>query len=431
MRSHLPIERPGVSWDARTHDDSRPDLYRILGLHPSASDKKIKAAYRKLAKRFHPDANASDTASDQFKEINRAYQVLGNSVAREAYDAELAIERVEARGRFWRGVAAGVVTFVLTASTSSLVALLILHSTLSRPEIGERAIPAQNESVAAKLPERDSAYPSGWARPDLPSSDVPDKRTTTPPSQSEPTSEQAVQQQPSAQSEVGHVKSPEDKARTSDELAAQPRPLLVPTPREEVAGPSTTVPSATPPVPAEERHPRTGAVENPPTPRIVDNQQSAPTVSTAQRVTPHLWRLHLNARSGFTLKYPADAFPLARTDENKDRLLTSKDGRAVLHIFSITNGATTLPAYRQSLIAERYADASFDYTPQRRNQFVLSGMVRDEMFYEHVTLSCDHRSIHGWVLVYPRAERAFYDAIGAEIRASYRDPKARCSGLKS
>ena len=118
MRSHSLIELPGVLWDARTHDESRPDLYRILGLHPSSSDKKIKAAYRKLAKRFHPDANAGDTASDQFKEINRAYQVLGDPMlARLMPNWRLSVPRHEA---LWRGVAAGVGTFVLTASASSL-----------------------------------------------------------------------------------------------------------------------------------------------------------------------------------------------------------------------------------------------------------------------------------------------------------------------
>jgi hypothetical protein len=131
-----------------------------------------------------------------------------------------------------------------------------------------------------------------------------------------------------------------------------------------------------------------------------------------------------------TQEYPAGVFPLARTNANKDRFPGVK-GWSGRPIFSQYPWGTTLPAYRQSRTAERYADASFDYTPQRRNWFVLSGTVRDEMFYEHVTLSCDHRSIHGWVLVYPRAERAFYDAIGAEIRASYRDANARCSDLKS
>jgi hypothetical protein len=51
------------------------------------------------------------------------------------------------------------------------------------------------------------------------------------------------------------------------------------------------------------------------------------------------------------------------------------------------------------------------------------------MFYERVTLSCDGRSIHGWLLVYPIAERSLFDAIGEEIHRTYRydiGANARC-----
>ena len=141
MRSPWPFERPKVSWDAPRRDDIAPDLYRFLGLHPRASHKKIKAKFRKLAKRLHPDVNASETATERLIEINHAYQILGDPDAREAYDAELAFERSEARGRFWRGVAAGVGTFILTVSSVFLAALLILHSPTPRPG-GEGAVPA-------------------------------------------------------------------------------------------------------------------------------------------------------------------------------------------------------------------------------------------------------------------------------------------------
>ena len=141
MRSPLPFERLGIPWDAPRRDEFAPDLYRILGLHPRASDKKIKAKYRKLAKQIHPDVNASETATERQIEINRAYQILGNPDAREAYDAALAFERSEARGRFWRGVAAGVGTFILTVSSVFLAALLILHSPAPQPG-GEGAVPA-------------------------------------------------------------------------------------------------------------------------------------------------------------------------------------------------------------------------------------------------------------------------------------------------
>lgn len=53
------------------------DPYSVLGIAPGASDKEIKAAFRKLAKKHHPDANGGDKVSEQrFKEINEAYSIL-------------------------------------------------------------------------------------------------------------------------------------------------------------------------------------------------------------------------------------------------------------------------------------------------------------------------------------------------------------------
>ena len=434
MRSPWPFERLRISSDAPRRDDFAPDLYRILGLHRRASNRKIKATYRKLAKRLHPDVNASVTATGRQIEINRAYEILGDPDAREAYDAELSFERSEARGRFWRGVAAGVGTFILTVSSVFLAALLILPSPAPR-QGGEEAVPAVNQSVASKFAERGGADSGGWAKPDLSNSDVPDKPAPTPSSAPEATPQQPRHEVASA-GEVGRVGSPDEKARTSNKPAEQPGPLLVPTPRKVVGNaPSDVQPAAETPLvvaPAEDKPPRS-QVEILVPPRIDDYQQPSLTTSTSQTVPsgrPLIWRLYLNARSGLALRYPADVFPLARTGvETKDRLVTSKDGRAVLHIFSIP--AATLQEYRQSLISGRYADATFDYAPQRSHWFGLSGTVGEEMFYERVTLSCDRASIHGWVLVYPRAERAFYDAIGAEIRSSYRHANARCGDLKS
>jgi curved DNA-binding protein len=63
------------------------DYYKILGVERSASEAEIKSAYRKLAVRYHPDKNPGDASSEErFKEINEAYEVLGDSTKRAKYD---------------------------------------------------------------------------------------------------------------------------------------------------------------------------------------------------------------------------------------------------------------------------------------------------------------------------------------------------------
>ncbi|RMD66010.1 hypothetical protein D6833_02050, partial [Candidatus Parcubacteria bacterium] len=63
------------------------DYYRILGVRRDASAKEIKQAYRRLARRYHPDVNPGDaTAEQRFKEIAEAYAVLGNPESRKRYD---------------------------------------------------------------------------------------------------------------------------------------------------------------------------------------------------------------------------------------------------------------------------------------------------------------------------------------------------------
>ncbi len=63
------------------------DYYKILGVSKTASDKEIKAAYRKLARQYHPDVNQHDPkAEERFKEINEAHEVLSDSGKRAKYD---------------------------------------------------------------------------------------------------------------------------------------------------------------------------------------------------------------------------------------------------------------------------------------------------------------------------------------------------------
>src|SRR3990167_5973539 len=62
------------------------DYYAILGVDKKASEEDIKKAYRRLARKYHPDVSKEPNAEDQFKQVQEAYEVLKDTQKRADYD---------------------------------------------------------------------------------------------------------------------------------------------------------------------------------------------------------------------------------------------------------------------------------------------------------------------------------------------------------
>lgn len=88
FRAPNPVPPRTSSTALRMSSRSSPgrDLYSVLGVSRSADKSDIKSAYRKLAKKYHPDANPGKDTTTEFQEVNRAYEVLSDEEKRKKYD---------------------------------------------------------------------------------------------------------------------------------------------------------------------------------------------------------------------------------------------------------------------------------------------------------------------------------------------------------
>ena len=93
------------------------ELYQVLGVRSGAADEEIKVAFRRLAKKLHPDLHPGDAdAERRLQDVIRAYETLRDVASRTAYDARLAHQRSLRRWRFRANAMTVAATFALTVS---------------------------------------------------------------------------------------------------------------------------------------------------------------------------------------------------------------------------------------------------------------------------------------------------------------------------
>lgn len=122
------------------------DYYKILGVEPTADDKAIKAAYRKLARKYHPDVSKERDAEDKFKEANEAYEVLGDAQKRAEFD-EIRKYGGQHAGRSRRHLAGKAVVGAVAASRAATSPTSSARS--SAPAAPTRSVAPGNNAAPA------------------------------------------------------------------------------------------------------------------------------------------------------------------------------------------------------------------------------------------------------------------------------------------
>ena len=361
-------------------DTRAKTFYDILGVRPDDGDEAFKRAFRKAVKANHPDIHADDPdAPIRFRQVVKAYTILRDPETRAAYDQLLALEREQLRATPRRyPMRKFVVDGIAAASLAVVMA-------------GGYVLLAYSWPGLAKFDAVQPAAPTDTTDQDAPRDKLPAVELLyTPAAPREVAAERSLAFAANSGNALGNPDSgPASSAAKSDSQDSRAANII------DAVG------------------------------ATVDEQHlPAPAFAPAQpKGKPAEWTPIHSARFGFALSYPSDVFTSAAGDpvEGRQRLFQSKDGRALLWISVIPNRPPkAVTEYRHLLVMGRYADATFDYAPQASDGFVLSGKVGEEVFYEHVTYSCERRAIHRWLVLYPLAERAYFDEIVEKMLQSYR-----------
>src|SRR5690606_36201115 len=139
------------------------DFYAILGVSPDASDADIKKAYRKLARKYHPDKNPGDaTAEQKFKDVGEAHSVLSNKEQRQEYDAIRQMARGGARFRAGGPGGGGGFEDIFSAFGAGPGGTRVRYSTGGRGEAGPDISDILSQMFGGGAAQRAGAPPGGF-----------------------------------------------------------------------------------------------------------------------------------------------------------------------------------------------------------------------------------------------------------------------------
>lgn len=165
---------------------------------------------------------------------------------------------------------------------------------------------------------------------------------------------------------------------------------------------------------------------------LFDRLEIVPTAANAAPIETDLppaddWQTISDDVLGFKIEYPGNVFRrVARDGDEHGHVLVSRDGAARLLIAAFDNDSdASLRAYRSHVLASSYAGSDIDYAPVRRSWFVLSGTRDGTEFYERVSFTCSNNRITSWAMLYPYAQRNYYNRVLEQIARTFR-PSRTC-----